>query len=208
MKKMGMLVAAAVLAMTPGTVLGQEKERVRETQMRQEAAADQAKLEQELRAQSRQMPPKGDEMAPPPGGALAKMSRMSPMPGLGAWWKDSKIASEIGLTPTQATQIEERFQRFRLELIDLRADVEKQEIILQPLVEADQPDEAAVSAQVDRLVTARGKLEKANTMLMVGIRRVLAPQQWRQLQEIQMREMRGRMRMAPPQPPQPLPDEQ
>ncbi len=66
----------------------------------------------------------------------------------------------------------------------LRANLEREETKLQPLVEADQPDEAQVGAQIDRVVAARGQLEKANTMMMLAIRRVLSVEQWKKLQAI------------------------
>ncbi|MGH9531015.1 MAG: Spy/CpxP family protein refolding chaperone, partial [Terriglobales bacterium] len=77
-------------------------------------------------------------------------------PELGKWWKDSKIVTELKLTPAQITQIEETFFDHRLKLIDLRADLEREETRLQPLIEADRPDEAKVSAQIDLVLAARG----------------------------------------------------
>ena len=104
---------------------------------------------------------------------------------LGKWWKDSEIAQRLQLTPAQVTQIEASFLDYRLKLIDLRADLERQETKLQPLIEADQPDEAKVGAQIDLVVGARGRLEKANTMMMLAMRRALSPEQWKKLQAIQ-----------------------
>ncbi|HXE90504.1 MAG TPA: Spy/CpxP family protein refolding chaperone [Terriglobales bacterium] len=104
--------------------------------------------------------------------------------GLGKWWKDSKVAAELQLSEAQIKQIEQTFLEHRLKLIDLRANLEREETKLQPLIEADQPDEAQVGAQVDRLVAARGQLEKANTMMMLAIRKVLTVEQWKKLQSI------------------------
>ncbi|HSA91869.1 MAG TPA: Spy/CpxP family protein refolding chaperone [Terriglobales bacterium] len=104
--------------------------------------------------------------------------------GLGKWWKDSKVAAELKLSETQIKEIEQTFLEHRLKLIDLRANLEREETKLQPLVEADQPDEGQVGAQIDRVVAARGQLEKANTMMMLAIRRVLTVEQWKKLQSI------------------------
>ena len=105
--------------------------------------------------------------------------------GLGAWWKNSEIVKEIGLTDSQAGQIEQTFVEHKLKLIDLRAELEKQEVQLQPLIDADQPDESQVSAQIDQVLAARGRLEKETTMMMLAIRRVLNVDQWKKLQAIQ-----------------------
>ncbi|MGH9601425.1 MAG: Spy/CpxP family protein refolding chaperone [Terriglobales bacterium] len=123
-------------------------------------------------------------------------------PELGKWWKDSKIVTELKLTPAQITQIEETFFDHRLKLIDLRADLEREETKLQPLIEADRPDEAKVSAQIDLVLAARGRLEKAHTMMMLALRRSLSVEQWKKLESLkQEREFRWHTPMAAPGPP-------
>lgn len=112
-------------------------------------------------------------------------------PDLGKWWKNSDIVQDLQLTDAQISQIEVTFLDHRLKLIDLKADVERNEARLQPLIEADRPDEAKVGAQIDLLLAARGKLEKENAMMMLAIRRVLSVEQWKKLEAIQQ----GRMRM-------------
>ncbi len=122
-----------------------------------------------------------------PGGPGPHAMGMGPHHGLGAWWKNSDVVKELQLTDAQVKQIEKTFLDYRLKLIDLRADVERQETKLQPLLEADQPNEQEVGSQVDAVVAARGKLEKTNTMMMLAIRRVLSVDQWKKLQAIQHR---------------------
>lgn len=106
-----------------------------------------------------------------------------PMGMMGMWWKNPDVVQKIGLTDDQATRIDKTFQDFRLQLIDLHAALEKQETLLQPLVDADQPDEGKVMAQVDKVAAARAALEKANAQMMLAIRRVLTPDQWKKLKE-------------------------
>ncbi|MCI0403342.1 MAG: periplasmic heavy metal sensor, partial [Acidobacteria bacterium] len=136
-------------------------------------------------------------------------------PELGKWWKDSKIVTELRLTPAQINQIEQTFYDHRLKLIDLRADLEREETRLQPLIEADQPDEAKVGAQIDLVLAARGRLEKAHTMMMLALRRSLSVEQWKKLEGIkQEREMRWvghpatpglpALHLHPAHPPQPV----
>jgi len=121
-------------------------------------------------------------------GSMGPGMGMGPHHGpFGTWWKNSEVVKELQLTDAQVKQIEQTFLDYRLKLIDLRADVERQETKLQPLLEADQPSEHEVSSQVDALVAARGKLEKTNTMMMLAIRRVLSVDQWKKLQAIERR---------------------
>jgi periplasmic protein CpxP/Spy len=69
-----------------------------------------------------------------------------------------------------------------LKLIDLSAALQKQEAIMEPLVEADRPDESQVLAQIDRVAQARAELEKANARMLLGFRGVLTQDQWKKLQ--------------------------
>jgi Spy/CpxP family protein refolding chaperone len=130
---------------------------------------------------------------PGPHGMLGPELEMHHHGHFGAWWKNSEVVKELQLSDAQVKQIEQTFLDYRLKLIDLRADVERQETKLQPLLEADQPNEQQVSSQVDAVVAARGRLEKTNTMMMLAIRRVLTVDQWKKLQSIEHR--RGERRM-------------
>jgi len=69
-------------------------------------------------------------------------------------------------------------------LIDMVATLQKEELKLETLINADNPNENAVSNQVDQVVQARGKLEKEHAMMMLNIRRLLSADQWKKLQSI------------------------
>ncbi|HYV61781.1 MAG TPA: Spy/CpxP family protein refolding chaperone [Bryobacteraceae bacterium] len=99
----------------------------------------------------------------------------SPSPSLPA-------VQKLNLTPEQRKSIDDIFQQHRLKLIDLEATLQKEELILEPLVAGDPPDEAKVLAQIDRVAQARAELEKANSRMLWQVRRVLTPDQWKQLQ--------------------------
>jgi len=142
------------------------------------------------------------EQGPPPGGgfgmqspapgALQAKMRRGPGPGvmaemrpdLGAWWKNSDIVQEIGLSQQQVKQIEDTFYDHRLKLIDLKANVEREETRLQPLMEADTVNEAQIGPQIDKVLAARTALEKANVMMMLSIRKVLTVDQWKKLESL------------------------
>ena len=104
--------------------------------------------------------------------------------GTGRWWKDSELVKRIGVNEDQVQKIEKIFQDHRLDLIDLRAALEKQEAILEPLVEADQPDEAQVVGQIDKVAQARANLEKSDAKMLLAIRRVLTVDQWKKLRDL------------------------
>jgi Spy/CpxP family protein refolding chaperone len=130
------------------------------------------------------------------------MGGVTAPPELGKWWKNSDVVAKLQLSDAQIKQIEDTFLDYRLKLIDLHAEVERQEARLQPLIEADQPDEAKVGAQIDLVIAARGKLEKTNTMMMLAIRRVLSVEQWKKLQALQQERMRAPRARRGPAPPE------
>jgi periplasmic protein CpxP/Spy len=108
----------------------------------------------------------------------------------GRWWDNPEVAERIGLTDDQKKKMDDVFQQARLKLIDLDAALKKEEVSMEPLVNSDQPDEAKLLAQIDRVAQARAELEKANARMLLGIRRVLTVDQWKKLQEMH----RGRFR--------------
>jgi Spy/CpxP family protein refolding chaperone len=102
----------------------------------------------------------------------------------GRWWTNPETAKELGLTADQQKKMDDIFQQHRLSLIDLNAALEKQEVLLEPLMSADQPDESKVLAQIDRVAQARAELEKANARMLLGIRQVLTADQWQKLKAL------------------------
>ena len=88
----------------------------------------------------------------------------------------------MGLSADQRKNLNDILQQHRLKLIDLDAALQKEEVTLEPLVSAEQPDDAKVLAQVDRVAQARAELEKANSRMLWQVRRVLTPDQWKLLQ--------------------------
>jgi Spy/CpxP family protein refolding chaperone len=92
------------------------------------------------------------------------------------------MIEKLGLTPEQQKKMDDVFQQSRLSLIDLTASLDKEEAILEPLVSAEQPDAEKIRAQVKRVAEARAELEKADANMLLGLRLLLTPDQWKNLQ--------------------------
>ena len=120
--------------------------------------------------------------------------------GMGRWWKNPEMVEKLGVTADQQKRMDDIFQQHRLKLIDLTASVEREEVTLEPMMQADQPDEARIVAQIDKVAQARAELEKANARMLLGIRRVLTPDQWKKLQAETPRPGRGPEGQQPPTP--------
>jgi Spy/CpxP family protein refolding chaperone len=103
---------------------------------------------------------------------------------LGKWWQNSDIAKKLQLSDGQIAQLDQTFYDHKLKLIDYGADMEKQDLKLQALLDADVPNEGQVEAQVDQVLAARGKLEREFTFMNLDLRKVLSLDQWRQLKTV------------------------
>jgi Spy/CpxP family protein refolding chaperone len=101
----------------------------------------------------------------------------------GMWWKSPAVVQRLTLTPEQTKKMDGIFEQSRLQLIDLKATVEKQNALLEPLLSANPPDTTKAMAQIDKVAEARAELEKANARMLLGLRGVLTPEQWTKLHE-------------------------
>lgn len=112
----------------------------------------------------------------------------------GIWWHNPDLIQKLTLTPDQQKRMDDILQQSRLQLIDLRANVEKQELLMEPMLAANPPDTNKVLAQIDRTAQARAELEKANAKMLLSIRNVLTPDQWAKLQAEERDNRRSRMK--------------
>jgi len=132
----------------------------------------------------------------PPGSP--PMERAFRAGGPGRWWDNPNMAQQVGITDDQKKKMDDIFQQNKLKLIDLKASLEKQEAIMQPLIEADQPDEAKILSQIDAIAQARAELEKANARMLLGIRTVLTPDQWKKVRTMAQTRMEDRGKWGGP----------
>jgi periplasmic protein CpxP/Spy len=120
------------------------------------------------------------------------MERAFHMGPHGRWWNNPELAQTLGLSSDQQKRMEAVFEQSRPTLMDLSATVRKEETAMEPLLAADPPDESKILAQIDRVAQVRAELEKANARMLLGLRRVLTPDQWKTLQAQEPREPHGR----------------
>lgn len=99
----------------------------------------------------------------------------------GRWWNNPRLSEKYKLTEAQRKAMDDIYQQHRLTLVDLHANLEKAELGMEPMMGADQPDEGKILAQIDKIAQARAELEKANARMLLGIRKQLTPEQWKQL---------------------------
>lgn len=122
------------------------------------------------------------------------------MGGHGHWWNNPRIDARLKLTADQRTAMDHILYQHREKLIDLQAHLEHEELAMQPLMGASQPDRAAMEAQIDKIVNARAALERAHARFLLDIRMQLTAEQWSELRQMRrwMRNGRpGRMGRVP-----------
>ena len=147
----------------------------------------------------------GPKMVQGPGGWAEKMRQGFRIGPPGIWWHNPDLIQKLTLTPDQQKRMDDILQQSRLQLVDLRANVEKQELLMGPMLAANPPDTNKILAQIDHTAQARAELEKANAKMLLGIRNVLTPDQWTKLQTEErenrlMRMRRGDMPGGPGEP--------
>lgn len=114
----------------------------------------------------------------------------------GQFWNNPNMVKRLNLTDVQRKAMDGILQDHRMKLIDLHANLQKAEVELEPMIKADTPDRKTIEAQIDKIVTARADLEKADSLFLLDIRMQLTPDQWKQLQALRAQRMEREQRHA------------
>jgi Spy/CpxP family protein refolding chaperone len=103
---------------------------------------------------------------------------------MGRWWNNPRAVEQLKLTDDQRKAMDGILFEHREKLIDLQGSLKKAELEMEPMMRAraDQPNETALLAQIDKVAQARADLEKANARFLLALRGKLTPDQWKQLQ--------------------------
>jgi len=99
----------------------------------------------------------------------------------GRWWRAPRIVETLGLNEEQQTRIEAIFRGAANDLIDRKAEVEKQNVALRGELDQHQLNRQAIQQISARLSEARGRLFERELMMLVDMRGVLNEEQWTRL---------------------------
>jgi Spy/CpxP family protein refolding chaperone len=114
----------------------------------------------------------GGEMHGPLGGLLPP----------GTWWRNPEVITRLALTTDQQKRIDDIFLQSRVQLIHMHASLEEEELLLEPLLDANPVDQTKALAQIGKIADTRADLEKTDAKMLLGIRAVLNADQWTTLQ--------------------------
>ena len=96
----------------------------------------------------------------------------------GKWWRRPEIVQQLNLAEDQQTRLETIFRTAANDLIDLRGEVEKQNITLRGDLDQSQLDRATIRRDAQKLSEARGRLFERELTMLVDMRGVLNDSQW------------------------------
>jgi Spy/CpxP family protein refolding chaperone len=92
------------------------------------------------------------------------------------WWSDEPMRTELGITEQQSAAIEQIWQKTIPKLRELRERLDNLEAQLSQMI-LDASDESAVVAQIDKVENTRTEANKARTLMLYRMNRVLKPEQ-------------------------------
>ena len=87
------------------------------------------------------------------------------------WWDDKHYAKNLHLRPDQKKRMDGLFDENRANLVNRYEALQQEESKMEALSRAQTLDENALFAQIDRVAQARAELEKANTHLLLQVRK-------------------------------------
>lgn len=100
----------------------------------------------------------------------------------GRWWDDQKVAKAVGLKPEQRQRMDNVFNANKANLFNTYRTLKTEEAKLDTLQRAESPDEDKILAQIDKVTTLRGQLQKSSASLAIELRKELTPDQLQKLQ--------------------------
>jgi len=109
--------------------------------------------------------------------ALALSQEMSH----GKWWHIPRIAKELNLTDAEIEQLDEAFYKSRLNLIQLKSNVKREQFELETLIEGKTLNEDAAMGQYKRLEKERTKLGTERFRFFVNIRKIVGYKRFQEL---------------------------
>jgi Spy/CpxP family protein refolding chaperone len=99
----------------------------------------------------------------------------------GKWWHIPRVVKKLNLAETQVTQLDKAFYQSRLNLIQLKSDLEREQFELENRLENKTLDEKAALEQYNRLEQARSKLGLERFRFLLKIREIVGVEGFQEL---------------------------
>jgi Spy/CpxP family protein refolding chaperone len=99
----------------------------------------------------------------------------------GKWWHIPRVVKRLNLSQAQIEQLDQAFRKSRLNLIQLKSDVEREQFELEILIENRTLDEGAALEQYKKLEQARVKLGVERFRFFLKIRKIVGYERFQEL---------------------------
>ncbi len=99
----------------------------------------------------------------------------------GKWWHIPRVAKELNLTDAEIEQLDEAFYKSRLNLIQLKSNVKREQFELETLIEEKTLNQDAALKQYKRLEKERTKLGTERFRFFVNIRKIVGYKRFQEL---------------------------
>lgn len=100
------------------------------------------------------------------------------------WWKDEAIMKELGLSISQCNKVDQIWESTVPSLRAAYEEMEGLEAELSRLIRENTADEKVVALQIDRVEALRSQINKARTLMLYRMHRVLNAAQHQALTKI------------------------
>jgi len=110
------------------------------------------------------------------------------------WWKDDAIKKELGLSITQADKIDHIWESTVPSIRAAHNEMEGLEAELSRLIREHTADEKVVALQIDRVEALRSQINKARSLMLFRMHRVLNATQHKALTKIMDERRKARER--------------
>ena len=97
--------------------------------------------------------------------------------GPGPWWKSDRMIAHLSLTPAQSAKIEQIFRAEFEKIKPMAEQIRELERGVDAAMRANTADISAFARQVEQVEQKRSELNKARTVMLYRMRRVLTPEQ-------------------------------
>ena len=115
-------------------------------------------------------------------GGVAAAQPFTVLPG--RWWERPRVAVQLALAPDQVARLNEATYPHARAMIDLKASVEKATLDLQAAADAAPYDAERIRMAFNVLQLARQRLEAERFEMLLKVRGILTPEQWKRLQAL------------------------
>jgi Spy/CpxP family protein refolding chaperone len=91
----------------------------------------------------------------------------------GKWWYSKHSSEKLNLSDEEKSKLDDKFFESRLKLIDFKGVVEKEQLLLDKLMESETMNEKAVKEQFKKLESARADLAAERFGFVMEVRKIL-----------------------------------